>query len=230
MPYDPSKHHRRSIRLRGYDYTQPGAYFVTICTQGRAKLFDDPALRQIAEEQWRALNHAGLRGAHAGRVSVDTWIVMPDHVHAIVVIADAAGDGGDDARGDVDARGVDVGAQQPGGDSFGDGIVAAAPLRDHVGDDPRDHVGDHAGNHDRMDINVEPGSLGAIVRSYKSAVARRINRRRRTPGALVWQRGYYERIIRDAPALAAIRRYIRENPARHAARLDALLRRMQRKD
>jgi len=75
--------------------------------------------------------------------------------------------------------------------------------------------------------------LGAIVRSYKAAVARRVNRRRRTPGASIWQRGYYERIIRDEADLARIRRYIDENPARWAAdhaSLDALLARMHMKD
>jgi hypothetical protein len=66
MAYNPNQHHRRSMRLRAYDYAQPGVYFVTICAHGRARMFDDPALRQSAEEQWHALNNAGLRGACAG--------------------------------------------------------------------------------------------------------------------------------------------------------------------
>ena len=57
-----------------------------------------------------------------------------------------------------------------------------------------------------------PGSLGTIVRSYKSAVTKRINGHRGTPGAPMWQRNYYERIIRDEQALCAIRAYIRRNP------------------
>jgi hypothetical protein len=81
-----------------------------------------------------------------------------------------------------------------------------------------------------LGINVIPGSLGTIARSYKSAVARRVNRRRHTPGAPLWQRGDYERVVRDEHELAAVRRYIAANPARHAADLDALLRRMERKD
>lgn len=117
MPYDPNRHHRRSIRLREYDYTQPGFYFVTICTHARLRLFDDPALRRIAEEQWATLNDAGLRGAHAGRVSVDTWSVMPDHVHGIIVINDTDG---------IDGI-IDVGAQQPENISHNNAIVAAAP-------------------------------------------------------------------------------------------------------
>ncbi len=62
--------------------------------------------------------------------------------------------------------------------------------------------------------NVVPGSIGAIVRSFKSAVTKRINELRHTPGAAVWQRNYYERIIRDERALNAIRRYIQDNPRR----------------
>ena len=78
MPYDPNRHHRQSIRVRGYDYTQPGAYFVTICTHERQLLFDTPALRRIAEQQWRRIANE--------RVTLDTWVVMPNHVHGIIVI------------------------------------------------------------------------------------------------------------------------------------------------
>jgi len=66
------------------------------------------------------------------------------------------------------------------------------------------------------------GSIPTIVRAFKSTVARRINRMRRTPGAPVWQRNYYEHIIRDERALHAIRRYIAENPLRwHLDRYNA---------
>ena len=61
---------------------------------------------------------------------------------------------------------------------------------------------------------VTPGSLGAIVGNFKSVTTRRINRIRHTPGARVWQRNYYERIVRDERALSRIRRYIHDNPAR----------------
>lgn len=47
--YDPNRHHRRSIRLKGYDYTQPGAYFVTVCTHQRENLFDHPPFREVAK-------------------------------------------------------------------------------------------------------------------------------------------------------------------------------------
>ena len=60
--------------------------------------------------------------------------------------------------------------------------------------------------------NVLPRSLGAIVRAFKSAVTKRINLVRETPGAPVWQRNYYERIVRNEQELNATRQYILDNP------------------
>lgn len=154
---------------------------------------------------------------------------MPDHVHGIVVIAasDAhnardAGDGGD-ARHAGDAVGELADCRVH--------LAAAAPLR-HTPDGwaigaampPDPPEGWAIGallarcRPRGIGVNVAAGSLGAIVRSYKAAVARRTGRLLRAPGASLWQRGYYERIIRAAAAMAAIRAYIAENPARHAAR------------
>ena len=74
-----------------------------------------------------------------------------------------------------------------------------------------------------------PGALGSVVGTFKAEATRRINALRRSPGARVWQRGYYERIVRNDRELENIRVYIRENPARWAAdreNLDELLTRM----
>ncbi len=62
--------------------------------------------------------------------------------------------------------------------------------------------------------NVAPGSLGVIIRAFKSAVTKRINQMRGTPGAPVWQRNYYEHIIRNENSLNRIRQYIETNPLR----------------
>jgi hypothetical protein len=125
-----------------------------------------------------------------------------------------------------------VGAQQADRHSYANDLVAAAPLRQQrlqrFQPIDIDRNVDHA-----LGINVAPGSLGAIVRSYKAAVARRLNRQRRAPGAQVWQRGYWERIIRDVRQLEATRRYIAENPARWAEDrddIDLLLARMHMKE
>lgn len=90
MPYDPQKHHRRSIRLKGYDYTQPGAYYVTICTAARQCLFGQVVkgemqlnlLGCIAKFFWLQIP------AHFPHIQLDTYVIMPDHLHGILVIVD----------------------------------------------------------------------------------------------------------------------------------------------
>ena len=88
MIYDLIKHHRRSIRLKGYDYTQPGAYFVTLVTQGRECLFGEIAagemrlnrFGQIAKREWERLSK------RFPAVQIDAYVIMPNHVHGIIVI------------------------------------------------------------------------------------------------------------------------------------------------
>jgi putative transposase len=94
MPYDPTRHHRQSIRLKGYDYSQAGAYFVTICTQDRACLFG-----KVVNGEMR-LNDAGrmvlaewnMLPERFPHVVLDAFVVMPNHVHGIVVITNPAPD------------------------------------------------------------------------------------------------------------------------------------------
>jgi len=97
MTCGPERHHRRSIRLRGYDYAQAGAYFVTACIQERAHLLGEVASNevrlsdagQMVERWWQELEHK-FPGAET-----DTFVVMPNHVHGIIVITE----GGHPRRG-----------------------------------------------------------------------------------------------------------------------------------
>ncbi len=90
MKYDPARHHRRGIRLKGYDYTQAGAYFVTLCTQERACLFGEVVdgemrlneMGQIVDRTWHDLPN------HVAGMVLDGFVVMPNHVHGIIVIVD----------------------------------------------------------------------------------------------------------------------------------------------
>ena len=170
---------RRSIRLSGYNYTQAGAYFVTVCTYQRQCLFG-----AVIEGQM-ALNDVGKTAqtcwdeisAHFPHVELDAFVVMPNHVHGIIVIAKDVG-----ATHASPGVGRDT-ACRATAESFGKPV---------------------------------PGSLPTIVRSFKSAITRRINQSRDTPGQPVWQRNYFERIVRNESALDRARGYIETNPCRWA--------------
>ena len=90
MKCNPDVHHRRSIRLKGYDYSQPGAYFITICTYRRACLLGDVIegdmhlnpLGNMAWQCWQAIPD------HFPHAVLDAFVVMPNHVHGIVWIVD----------------------------------------------------------------------------------------------------------------------------------------------
>ncbi len=90
MKYNPDIHHRRSIRLKGYDYSQAGAYFVTVCAKDRACLFGKVV------DGWMRLNDAGRivqatwdgLPFHYGGVEIDEFVVMPNHVHGIILLTD----------------------------------------------------------------------------------------------------------------------------------------------
>ena len=201
MPYNPDLHHRRSIRLPAWDYRERGAYFVTICTHERECLFEDGALRAAIEETW----HAILRRSRD--VVADEFVAMPNHVHGIIWIARPQPVRAQHPAEPVTPR---VGAQHPPRPVIRlakDDISHSGPLTARVGAAPLHPAPLPA-------QRVLPRSLGAIVRSFKSNTTRRINNIRRAPGAPVWQRNYYEHVVRDEADLARIRQYIRENPAK----------------
>ncbi len=191
--YDPNRHHRRSIRLPGYDYAQPGAYFVTICTYNREHLFGqvvdgDMRLNQYGE----IVRHEWFRSTRMRReieLYPGEFVVMPNHIHGIVWIVDIVG-----ATGRVGAT-HRAGATGRVGATHRVGATGRLPLPDQ----PR---------------GPTPRSLASFIAGFKSAVTKRINVMRGTPGAPVWQRNYWEHIIRDDAALQRIRRYIAENPLR----------------
>jgi putative transposase len=122
MTYDPEIHHRKSIRLRGYDYSAPGRYFVTICAEEKACLFGGIASSQIelndygriVENVWKELP------LHFPLVELDRFVVMPNHFNAIVVI--------------VDPRAKRVGAGFPRPDSESETLGGENPAPRRLGD------------------------------------------------------------------------------------------------
>lgn len=177
MKYDPTKHHRRSIRLKGYDYSQVGAYFVTLCTENRESLFgrvDDDEMcvndfGMIATEFWDQIPH------RFPGVELDEFVVMPNHVHGIIVITENP------------AGAIWVGANPVG-------AIHESPLQ----------------------TQRRKMLLSKIIGYFKMNTAKRINAARDTAGTQVWQRDYYEHIVRDEHELSRLREYIANNPARWA--------------
>ena len=180
---------RRSIRLKEYDYGEPGSYFVTICAYRHAYLFGTVrrgimcanAYGRIVEQEWLA------SPAIRDEVEIDAFVVMPNHVHGIIWIktANLAGAPGATAH-DATPR---------GGSPRHVGAHGRAPLR-KVGSAPY----------------RPPRSLGSFVAGFKSACTKRINVARGSPGVPVWQRNYYERVLRNEDELNAARQYIIDNP------------------
>jgi REP element-mobilizing transposase RayT len=174
---------RHSIRLPGYDYARPGAYFVTTCTHGGESVFGEIVEGEVLlNEAGRIVQEEWARSASIRReIALDEFVIMPNHVHGIVFIKQC----------DVGATGrrcrVVFPARSP---------LHRSPLR--AGEVGRPGPG--------------PRSLASFVAGFKSAATKRINVLRRTPGLAVWQRNYYEHIIRDQDDLRRIRPYVTDNP------------------
>ena len=186
IQFDPQKHHRRSIRLKGYDYSKEGFYFITICCEDKAKIFGEiidgkmilNEFGQIANEEW--LNTANIRK----NCKLHAHIIMPDHIHGIIEIL--------------------------------------------FSENPNNQIGA---------FKSPSHTIGAFIRGFKIATIKRIKEfilLGSVTGELqfaptefartdiiknlnykIWQRNYYEIIIRDELAYLNIARYIRNNPANH---------------
>ncbi|GKT06731.1 transposase [Desulforhabdus sp. TSK] len=182
---------RRSIRLQGYDYSQAGAYFVTICTQNRECLFGE-----IVDGEMR-LNAAGVMvqtvwdeiPVHYSGIDIDEFVVMPNHIHGIIAIVGAA-PCGRPFRGqahDGQARN----APPQGGQARGGQARGPAPTR---------------------------LSLSDVVHRFKTMTTKLyVDGVKQSgwppfPGRL-WQRNYWEHIVRNQSEMDRIREYILNNPA-----------------
>ena len=93
MPFDRFKHNRRSIRLPGYDYSSPGAYFITIDTHRSVHIFGEIVDGEMRLNEWGAIADACWRAIpdHFPNTELDEFVVMPNHMHGIIVIMENAG-------------------------------------------------------------------------------------------------------------------------------------------
>jgi putative transposase len=248
--FDPltGYHNRRSIRLKGYDYSNPGAYFLTlnihpeshlvlgniVWATGASPETGTPTnfLRMELNEFGRIVREEWKRSFEIRReLKMDEFQIMPDHFHAIVIIRDQkqyvhgkeAGDGnilGEPVEGDTPVARTDF-VQKKCTESnpclFE--TVEASVAQTSIVQKNIAEINSISAEMDNMLFapirprGAKPRSIGALIAGFKAATIQRINEARNAPGKRVWQRDYYDRIVRDNRALYFIRRYIRNNPA-----------------
>jgi putative transposase len=164
--FKTQKHHRRSIRLREYDYSQPGSYFITVCTSDKAPLFGEIIEGEMVLNDFGKIVEKEILKTESFRnnIEIDKYVIMPNHVHLIIVIWPSR-----------------------------TGTARRAPTVERFGKPIRN-------------------SIPTIVRSLKSAITRQINILRHISNHSIWQRNYYEHIVRNEGELNKIRCYIINNP------------------
>ena len=181
MKFDPQKHHRRSIRLKDYDYSQAGAYYVTINVQNRECLFGEIVNNEMilneagmmVIEQWLALLE------RFPNIELDVYQIMPNHFHGIIVIIEPVG-------------ATLVVAQNMDAQNFVDSRNSRAGTR------PAPTLGDMIGAF--KSITTNEYIKGVDNKNWQQFYKR------------LWQRNYYEHVIRDEKDLNRIRDYIQSNP------------------
>lgn len=169
-------YYRRSVRLKGYDYSSPGAYFVTLVTFRREALFGEildgemylNPLGKLVKKCWQAIS------IHFLLARLDEFVMMPNHLHGIIFLS----------KGEASADDTFVFPTTPQ-------PADASPLQP---------------------IGTKHGSLGAIIQNFKSISTRFANSLYFNPGSILWQRNYFEHIIRNERELNDIRKYIQANP------------------
>lgn len=198
--YNPQKHHRRSIRLQGYDYSREGLYFITICCQDRAHFFG-----KIAEKCLQ-LNDAGIQAQqcwldipnHFPNVVLHEFIIMPNHIHGIIEFVGANNYSPNQSL-----------PQQP--------LLAHQPLPHNFGvNDPE--MGNGGKNIEMANgaKNFSPlwrspsKTIGSVIRGFKIGITKWM--RNNTNVVNVWQRNYYDHIIRNKKDYHRISEYIKNNP------------------
>ena len=189
-----NKYRIESMRLKGWDYAATGWYFVTLCTRGRECFFGDvvdgemhlSAVGDIAAEEWQKT--AIIRP----NVELDQWVVMPNHIHGIIVIKRAAVE---TFRGNVSVEG---------------NVSVAGNASDPTEATPHREETPHRGVSTKA--RLKSGSVGAILGQFKSVCTKRIW----AAGFLAfdWQPRFFDHIIRDESSLKDIRQYIVDNPAK----------------
>ena len=257
MKYNPQIHHRRSIRLKGYDYSQAGAYFITICTHNRecrfgrivveASLADAqnaeratemvaPTMElneygQIAYDEWRKLSERFIN------FELDVFQIMPNHMHGIIVLNDVVGatvavtqnENDTVAQNDIDNPKVQTlnisPEKQLQPDQNEQPQKGEPPIGEEQKGEPQKgelqkgepQKGEPQKGEPQGIAPTGNATVGEIVGAYKSLVANGcldIYKTKNIRMGKLWQRNYYERIIRNEQSYQTISEYIINNPAK----------------
>ena len=181
---------RKRLRLEGYDYSRGGYYFVTVCTQNRACLFWGPGRAGPGPAPTPPLNEYG-------RLVTETWVDLPNHIAGVeldkfVVMPNHI-------HGIIRLTGICPVSSSPAHPATPVACVGAGPRPAHP-----------------ADAAHSPVSLTEVVRQFKSFSARRVNAARGTTGFSLWQRSYYDHVIRNEPDYLRIWNYIDANPLQWA--------------
>lgn len=192
MPFNPNIHHRRSIRLREYDYSQEGLYFVIICTHERECLFGEIVngemqlneFGKIVYKCWLEISQ------YFPNLQLHEHIIMPNHIHGIIEITNR------------------VGAENllPNEESH----TQIKRTEDFLPLPPRIQMSQQTQCHEFQ--KMIPKSVAAILKGFKIGVTKWF--RQNTDIYVVWQRNYHEHIIRNGNSYAMIADYIVNNPAK----------------
>ncbi len=183
MKYDPKIHDRRSIRLKNYDYSDSGLYFVTMCTYNHVILFGEiknnnmilNSFGNIVKKYWLKVPE------RFNNIELMEYVIMPNHIHGIINIT--------------------VGA------------IHELPLQDKFPEQHRSPEKNELLHQDYIKYRRKM-LLPKMIGWFKMQSAKYINILRKTPGTHVWQRNYYEHIIRSEKSYLKIAEYILNNPAR----------------
>jgi putative transposase len=203
--YNPQIHHRRSIRLKGYDYSRAGLYFITICCDGRKCCFGEVKnntmilneFGNIAYNEWVKL------AERFAKFELDVFQIMPNHMHGIILLNEFG-------VGSTLAVDRNTNTQNDGNEIFENkngGTQNGQPINGQPQGLPQ-----HDGNG-----TVTNTTIGDMVGAYKSLVANgclEIYKSKNEMMGKLWQRNYYEHIIRNEQAYQNISNYIINNPVK----------------
>lgn len=208
--YNPDKHKRRSIRLKGYDYSREGLYFITICCQNRAHYFGEiineemqlNEIGEIAQKCWRDIPN------HFKNVLLHTFVVMPNHIHGIIEIVTPVGANQhlpDNEMANQHLPDNEMANQHlPYNETVNQHLPHNETANYHLPDDNRAK--------DISPLRGTSNTIGSIVRGFKIGVTKWV--RSNTNIHQIWQRNYYEHIIRNEASYFRIHEYIENNPAK----------------